>query len=41
MLAEIVRFELVRHFRAISTYVYFLLFGALACLLMLAAGGKF
>jgi len=41
MLAEIVRFELVRHFRAISTYVYFLLFGALACLLMLAAGGEF
>jgi hypothetical protein len=32
---------LSRHFRAISTYVYFLLLGALAYLLMIAAGGAF
>ena len=37
----ILRFELGRHFRAISTYVYFLLLAALAYLLMITAGGAF
>ncbi|HML17671.1 MAG TPA: M1 family aminopeptidase [Bryobacteraceae bacterium] len=37
----IVRFELSRHFRAISTYVYFTLLAALAYLLMITAGGTF
>jgi len=39
VLREIVRFELARHVRAISTYVYFLLFGALGFLMMLGAAG--
>lgn len=39
MLTAIVRFELARHVRAMSTYVYFLLFGGLAFLMMMAAGG--
>ena len=39
MLSAIFRFEMGRRRRAISTYVYFLLFGALAFLTMMAAGG--
>jgi ABC-2 type transport system permease protein len=39
MLTEILRFELSRHLRAISTRIYFLLFAALGFLWMTAAGG--
>jgi hypothetical protein len=39
VLTAISRFELARHLRAISTFVYFLLFGSLGFLLMMAAGG--
>ncbi|HMD69825.1 MAG TPA: M1 family aminopeptidase [Bryobacteraceae bacterium] len=39
MLSAIFRFEMERRLRAISTYVYFLLFGALGFLMMVAAGG--
>ena len=39
MLSAIFRFEMERRLRAISTYVYFLLFGALAFLTTMAAGG--
>lgn len=39
MLTEILRFELSRHLRAISTRVYALLFAALGFLWMMAAGG--
>jgi hypothetical protein len=41
MLTEILRFELSRHFRAISTWIYFLLLGGLAFLAMMAAAGTF
>ncbi|MBI3473624.1 MAG: hypothetical protein HY013_19895 [Candidatus Solibacter usitatus] len=41
MLTAIAAFELRRHLRAVSTYVYFLLFAALAFLLMTAAAGGF
>ncbi len=41
MLTTIVRFELGRHFRSISTYVYFVLLAGIAFLLMSAAAGAF
>jgi len=37
----IVRFDLARHLRAISTYVYFLILAGIAFLLMITAGGAF
>jgi ABC-2 type transport system permease protein len=37
----IVRFDLARHLRAISTYIYFLLLVGIAFLLMITAGGAF
>ena len=37
----IVRFELARHLRSFSTYIYFTILGALAYLLMITAGGAF
>jgi hypothetical protein len=40
-MTAIIRFDLARHFRSLSSYVYFLLLGAIALLLMLAAGGAF
>ncbi len=39
MLSAVFRFEMGRRLRALSTYVYFLLFGALAYLTVMAAGG--
>ncbi len=39
MLAEILRFELFRHLRALSTRIYLFLFAALGFLWMTAAGG--
>ncbi len=39
MLSAIFRFEMGRRLRAISTHVYFLLFGSLGFLTMMAAGG--
>jgi hypothetical protein len=39
VLSAIFRFEFARHVRALSTYVYFLLFGSLGFLLMTAAAG--
>jgi hypothetical protein len=39
MLSAMFRFEMARHLRAISTYVYFAMFGAMAFLAMLGAGG--
>jgi hypothetical protein len=39
VLSAIFRFEMERRLRAISTYVYFLLFGSLAFLTLMAAGG--
>ncbi len=41
MIGAIIRFDLARQFRSLSTYVYFLLLGAIAFLVMLAAGGEF
>src|SRR5580700_5834423 len=37
----IVRFDLARHLRAISTYLYFLILAGIAFLLMITAGGAF
>ncbi len=37
----IIRFELGRHFRAISTYIYFAILALVAYLLMIAAAGAF
>lgn len=37
----IVRFDLARHLRAISTYIYFLILLGIAFLLMITAGGAF
>jgi ABC-2 type transport system permease protein len=41
MIFKIIRFDLGRYFRSISTYVYFVLLAAVACLLMVTAGGAF
>src|SRR5215472_15152172 len=41
VMIAIARFELARHLRAFSTYVYFVILAAIACLVMLAAGGAF
>jgi hypothetical protein len=41
MLMAIARFDLRQHFRAISTYIYFLLLGAIGFLLMVTAAGAF
>jgi hypothetical protein len=41
MIFKIIRFDLTRHFRSISTYVYFVLLAAIAFLLMVTAGGAF
>jgi ABC-2 type transport system permease protein len=37
----IMRFDLARHFRSISTYIYFVLLAVIAFLLMVTAGGAF
>ena len=37
----IIRFDLARHLRAISTYIYFLILAGIAFLLMITAGGAF
>jgi ABC-2 type transport system permease protein len=41
MIFKIIRFDLARYFRSISTYVYFLVLAAVAFLLMVTAGGAF
>jgi hypothetical protein len=38
---KLVRFDLARYFRSISTYIYFLLMAAIAFLLTVTAGGAF
>jgi ABC-type transport system involved in multi-copper enzyme maturation permease subunit len=37
----IIRFDLARHLRAMSTYIYFLILAGIAFLLMITAGGAF
>ncbi len=41
MLISIARFDLAQYFRAISTYIYFLLLGAIGFLFMVTAAGAF
>jgi ABC-2 type transport system permease protein len=41
MMLALVRFDLARHLRGVSTYIYFAILFAIAFLLMIAAGGAF